>query len=212
MPASIPAVLVYANTMSKSRAEHSFSVRVIGGRWRGRRIAIPRGTAVRPTPDRVRETVFNWLADIVAGAACLDLFAGTGALGFEALSRGARVVWFVEHDAALAENLRSTTKMLQLTDTRVLQSDAGTLLRKPAEQSFDLVFLDPPYDEPLEPLLERLQPWLADTARVYVERGIRPGAPEPLAGIAAALPGSSLVKQGRAAAVAFGLLQFERSD
>ena len=83
-------------------------------------------------------------------------------------------------------------------------------MRKPAGQIFDLVFLDPPYDEPLEPLLEQLRPWLADMARVYVERGVAPGAPEPLTGLAAALPGSSLVKQGRAAAVAFGLLQLER--
>ena len=83
-------------------------IRIIAGEWRGRRIEIPEGTAVRPTPDRVRETVFNWLRDAIDGARCLDLFAGTGVLGFEALSRGAAEACFVEQDAALVDALRAT--------------------------------------------------------------------------------------------------------
>ena len=85
-------------------------IRIIAGEWRGRRVDIPEGTAVRPTPDRVRETVFNWLRDTIVGARCLDLFAGTGVLGFEALSRGAAEAWFVEQDAALVAALRSPRK------------------------------------------------------------------------------------------------------
>lgn len=196
--------------MRNSRDSQRHSVRIIAGRWRGRRLAIPRGTTVRPTPDRVRETVFNWLSESVAGATCLDLFAGTGALGLEALSRGAAEVWLVERDAMLGRALRSIVQELEAANARIVQSDARVLLRKPPSQSFDLVFLDPPYAEPLEPLLAQLGPWLADTAHIYVERAHGTDVADPLQVLAAALPGSSLVKQSRAAAVAYGLLRFER--
>ncbi|NIW23595.1 MAG: 16S rRNA (guanine(966)-N(2))-methyltransferase RsmD [Gammaproteobacteria bacterium] len=196
--------------MRNSRADQRRSVRIIAGQWRGRRLAIPRGTTVRPTPDRVRETAFNWLADSVIGSACLDLFAGTGALGLEALSRGAREVWLVENDAALIRALRSIVEELDAASAKIVQSDAHAMLRKPAAQSFDVVFLDPPYAEPLEPLLAQLGPWLADTACIYVERPYGSDSPEPLEQLSAALPGSTLVKQSRAAAVAYGLLRFER--
>jgi len=155
--------------------------------------------------------VFNWLAKTVPGATCLDLYAGTGALGLEAISRGAREVWFVERDGALARNLRSNVRDLNTTSARVLQADAEALLGNPPNQSFELVFLDPPYTEPLEHLFAHLYPWLAESALVYVERGFSTDSPDPLVQLAAALPGGSLVKQGRAAGVAFGLLQFERS-
>ncbi len=196
--------------MPKPRADRPHSVRIIAGRWRGRRIAIPRGTAVRPTPDRVRETVFNWLADSLAGATCLDLFAGTGALGLEALSRGASAVWLIERDPVLSRALRASIEALDGADATVLKSDAASLLRHPPRQSFDIVFLDPPYTEPLEPLLAQLDPWLADQAQIYVERARGPAPSAPLEGLAAALPGSRLVKNSRAANVAFGLLRFER--
>lgn len=198
--------------MPNSRPDHRHSVRIVAGRWRGRRLTIPRGTSVRPTPDRVRETVFNWLTDRVVGATCMDLFAGTGALGLEALSRGAREVWFVERDPALSRSLRSIVKTLGAANVNIVQSDSRAFLRKPPARAFDLAFLDPPYAEPLEPLLKQLGPWLADTAYVYVERAFDPDAANPLDELASALPGSSLVKQSRAAAVAFGLLRFVRSD
>ena len=129
--------------MQNPRANHRRSVRIIAGQWRGRRLAIPRGTAVRPTPDRVRETVFNWLTDTLVGATCLDLFAGTGALGLEALSRGAREVWLVEQDAVLSQALRSIVSELDAGNAKIIKSDARAMLGKPPGQSFDLAFLDP---------------------------------------------------------------------
>ena len=174
-------------------------VRIIAGDWRGRRIAIPDGTAVRPTPDRVRETLFNWLQGLLAGARCLDLYAGTGALGFEALSRGAAEVAFVERDAALVEALRATAQQLKATP-EIVRRDALAYLREPAAERFDVVFLDPPYSEPIAPLLELLPPWLAPNALVYVERGRGEGLPE--------LPSAQWVKRSRAGAVDYGLLRF----
>ena len=154
--------------------------------------------------------MFNWLNEPVAGATCLDLFAGTGGLGLEAVSRGAREAWLVERDAALCKALRSIVADLDAANVNIVQSDAHTLLRKSPAQPFDLVFLDPPYADPLEPLLTQLGPWLADEALVYVERAIAAETPTPLAELASALPGSSLLKQSRAASIAFGLLRFVR--
>lgn len=185
-------------------------MRIIGGSWRGRRIAIPKGTAVRPTPDRVRETVFNWLAPELPGTLCLDLFAGTGAFGLEALSRGAREAWFVERDVALARALRSSIDTLGAS-ARVVQADVLSVLRGPAQRAFDVVFLDPPYRDPLDDLLASLESWLAARALVYVER---PAPRADMAGLeaqCAGLAGARLVKQGRAGAVVFGLLRYERS-
>jgi 16S rRNA (guanine966-N2)-methyltransferase len=184
-------------------------VRIIGGRWRGRRLAIPHGTVVRPTPDRVRETVFNWLADSIVARSCLDLFAGTGVLGLEALSRGAGETLFIERDAALAAALRARISELQ-ANARVLQHDVSASLRKPPPRRFDLVFLDPPYEQALEPVLAALDPWLADGARVYVERPQADGNPEDLERIAAVLAGGKLVKRSRAGGVVFALLECRR--
>src|SRR5688500_15080174 len=153
------------------------SVRIIAGEWRGRRIKVPDKTSARPTPDRVRETVFNWLRDSLAGARCLDLYAGTGALGFEALSRGAAEAWFVEQEAALVEALKATAVMLGAAP-HVVRRDALAFLRERAATRFNVVFLDPPYAQPIEPLLEPLPSWLAPQGVVYIERprseGLRP--------------------------------------
>jgi 16S rRNA (guanine966-N2)-methyltransferase len=132
------------------------NVRVIAGEWRGRRIAIPDGTAVRPTPDRVRETLFNWLRELVEGAHCLDLFAGTGVLGFEALSRGAAEVWFVEQDAKLVAALQTTAATFGV-QPQIVRRDVLAFLREPAPRRFDIAFLDPPYALEVEPLLELLE-------------------------------------------------------
>jgi 16S rRNA (guanine966-N2)-methyltransferase len=153
------------------RGTQSRILRIIGGSWRGRKLRFPADAAIRPTPDRVRETLFNWLQTRVPGSRCLDLFAGSGALGLEALSRGARHVTFVEHDAAAARALRNLLTEWQAPDAEVEQTDALRYLGRPGEP-FDIVFLDPPFAAGLlAPALERLQAWgrLAPDALVYIE-------------------------------------------
>ena len=146
-------------------------LRIIGGRWRGRKLRFPPSPAIRPTPDRVRETLFNWLGTRVSGTSCLDLFAGSGALGLEALSRGAARVTFVERDAAAVRELRARLAEWGASGGAVVQADALRFLAGPAE-SFDIVFLDPPFASDLLPeaagVLAR-RGWLARGALIYVE-------------------------------------------
>ncbi len=124
-------------------------MRIIGGAWRGRRLAVADREGLRPTPDRVRETLFNWLAPVVHGAVVLDAFAGAGALGFEAASRGAGTVTLVERDPRVAALLRSQAAELASTDSlRVVTADVLTWLREQPQSRFDLVFIDPPYARP----------------------------------------------------------------
>jgi 16S rRNA (guanine966-N2)-methyltransferase len=172
------------------------SVRIIGGAFRGRRLPLPRDTNVRPTPDRVRETVFNWLGNDISGARCLDLFAGSGALGLEALSRGAANVVFVERDRRLVRAIRDSVNKLGTNGT-VVSTSVDDFLRSHAEAAFDLVFVDPPYDLPLAPILERLEPLMSSAARVYAERPARVGLPD--------ISWGRWIKHGRAGAIVFGL-------
>jgi 16S rRNA (guanine966-N2)-methyltransferase len=147
-------------------------VRIIGGRLRGSKLAVPDASGLRPTPDRVRETLFNWLAPMIAGASCLDLFAGTGALGIEALSRGADRVDFVERQISLARALRENLTRLGEKSAEVHQADAFSLVASAASRRYDIVFLDPPFAETLwETAAARLEAggWLADRAWIYVE-------------------------------------------
>jgi 16S rRNA (guanine966-N2)-methyltransferase len=169
----------------RGRDAGSQQLRVIGGAWRGRRWRFPLNPALRPTPDRVRETLFNWLTQRVAGARCLDLFAGSGALGLEALSRGAAHVVFVDADAASAAALRTllaTWPAPQFGATQpdparaeVVQADALRWIaqrRAPPRPPFDLVFLDPPFASDVLPAcLAALDAgdWFAPGARLYVE-------------------------------------------
>ena len=149
----------------------SGSVRIIAGRWRRRHLRVFSKPGLRPTPDRVRETLFNWLADELPGARCLDLFAGTGALGFEAASRGAEKVVLIERDAQLAGNLREQAAVLDASMVEIECKDALAWLREPAE-AFDIIFIDPPYGSIALPnLLETLQQSarLKPTSIVYVE-------------------------------------------
>jgi 16S rRNA (guanine966-N2)-methyltransferase len=164
------------------RGARSGSVRIIGGRWRGRRVPVADAEALRPTPDRVRETLFNWLAVTLPGARCLDLYAGTGVLGLEALSRGAAEAVFVEQVQAVARQLEQSLAMLAARNARVVAADAATFLQGSAA-AFDIVFLDPPYGTGLGNLCTLLgRGWLAPGARVYLESSRAEALPELPAG------------------------------
>lgn len=154
-----------------SRARPVSHVRIIAGSWRGRKIAFPPVEGLRPTPDRVRETLFNWLSPVVPGARCLDLYAGSGVLGFEAASRGAADVVMVENNRAVAECLRDQRRQLAADQVTVAEMTVDDWLSgKPSP--FDIVFLDPPFRENLLPgVIDRLESrgWLADEAWIYLE-------------------------------------------
>jgi 16S rRNA (guanine966-N2)-methyltransferase len=157
------------------------SVRIIGGSWRGRRVEFPGIEGLRPTPDRVRETVFNWLQHHIAGARCLDLFAGSGALGLEALSRGAGEVVFVEQSVAAARSIREQLARFKETDRgRVMEMGAARFLRAPGAP-FDVAFLDPPFGEgilaQILPLLAQGR-WLRPGGWIYLENERAAGAPD----------------------------------
>lgn len=121
-------------------------IRIIGGAWKRTRLPVAQRPGLRPTPDRVRETLFNWLGQDLSGWRCLDAFAGTGALGFEAASRGAASVQLVESDAALVAQLHTLQQRLQATAMRVQRGDGVAALKQAAPASLDLVLLDPPFD------------------------------------------------------------------
>jgi len=146
-------------------------VRVIAGRLRGSKLPVADMPGLRPTGDRARETLFNWLQDELAGVEVLDAFAGSGALGFEAASRGAKSVLLLERDPRLAASLRESASRLHVEEqVQVECADALGWLRKPARPRFGLAFLDPPFDANLHAAAAKaLQPWLAPRARVYVE-------------------------------------------
>jgi len=150
-------------------------VRVIGGRWRGTRLPVPDKPGLRPTSDRVRETLFNWLLPVLPGARVLDLFAGSGALGLEAVSRGAASARLVEADPQLAQGLEAAAAKLDATaQVRVHRGDALAWLRNgdghAVESGFDLAFVDPPFDANLWPaVLELLPARLAPDAWLYLE-------------------------------------------
>ena len=175
-------------------------IRIIAGEYRGRRIPVPARPDLRPTPDRVRETLFNWLGQSLEGLACLDLFAGTGALGFEAASRGAARVVMVEHDRAAFEALRQTRDLLNSRRIDLVFDDAFAYLRRTRER-FDVVFLDPPFRQNVLPaVLKDLAPKSA--MRVYVESA------EPLA---AGGPWHEL-RRARAGQVSYQLLEWRGDD
>lgn len=149
------------------------SCRIIGGRWRGRKVTFNDAEGLRPSTDRVRETLFNWLQAYVAGSRCLDLFAGSGVLGFEALSRGAADCVFVENNRKTVAGLRQNAESLGAENAEIIQADALRWLRETEPgQRFDLVFLDPPF---ASSLLEKSaaglesRGLLAEDALVYVE-------------------------------------------
>ncbi len=167
--------------MSRSRAGHG--VRIIAGKWRGRRLPVADSPGLRPTGDRVREMLFNWLQVHLPGARVLDLFSGSGALGLEAASRGAKEVVLVEKVPRLARHLQHVVAQLPAAPPiRVEQRDALSWLRQGCDRPFDLVFLDPPFAaglwcEALQALQEYV--WLSPRAHVYVEAPFRKPPPVP---------------------------------
>ena len=175
-------------------------LRIVGGLWRSRVVRFPDAAGLRPTPDRVRETLFNWLGQRLDGLACLDLFAGSGALGFEARSRGAARVVLVERDRKVCEQLRRTAQELGAGEgLEIVQADALSWLAGPGER-YDVAFVDPPYATGLAgQAMAALEPRLNAGARVYVE------AP---AAVEAPSPGWKKLREGAAGAVAFALYEY----
>lgn len=157
-------------------------IRIIGGQWRGRKLSVPHAAGLRPTGDRARETLFNWLQAVVPGARCLDLFAGTGALGLEALSRGADSAVFVERDRRLADALREIAGSWPGGERmEIVTADAFRWLDS-NDRAFDLVFIDPPFAGSLQGrVLGALADGghLASNARIYVEQEARDAQIDP---------------------------------
>lgn len=148
-------------------------LRIVAGKWRGRRLPVADVPGLRPTSDRIRETLFNWLAPRIEGARCLDLYAGTGALGFEALSRGASGVTFVERSPRAARAIQGAAAALGAAEARVHTGDAVRFLQEGGRESFDIVFLDPPFEEDRVGELCRLLDaghWLVPGAAAYLEQ------------------------------------------
>ena len=177
-------------------------VRIIGGEWKSRIIAFPPRADLRPTPDRVRETLFNWLGQDLTGKRCLDLFAGSGALGFEAASRGAKRVVMVERDPVAWRALQANSALLAARAVELKHADALEFLRAD-DGCYDVVFLDPPFRaDYLAQVLPVLGPRLAPGALVHVEAPAAPALP----------PGWEIWRNGRAGAVTHQLLKWAGHD
>ena len=180
-------------------------VRIIGGQWKRSKLPVSALPGLRPTPNRVRETLFNWLGQDLTGLRCVDAFAGSGALGFEAASRGAAEVLLVELDTALVQSLRQTALRLKATGVGVEREEALTAMRRRAGRGFDLVFLDPPFqDGHNDPLvrdaLSAAKSCLNPQGQVYLESP-REWSADEMAALSFAVR-----KQGKAGAVHFALL------
>lgn len=145
-------------------------VRIIGGQWKRTKLPVADKPGLRPTPDRVRETLFNWLGQDLTGWRCIDAFAGSGALGFEAASRGAAQVLLVEQDPGLVAQLRALQVRLSAHTVSVQRANGVSVLRQLAAASVDLVFLDPPFDAKLyEAALKAAAPAISTDGRIYLE-------------------------------------------
>lgn len=178
-------------------------VRIIGGQWKRSKLPVADAAGLRPTPDRVRVTLFNWLGPALAGWRCLDAFAGSGALGFEAASRGAEHVVLIEREPRLARSLRETAQRLDAgTAVRVECADALAWMRRADAASFELVLIDPPFDSQLAlPALQAAAGVLVPGGWIYLEAD-RPADDEALKPL-----GFHVHRAGRAGAVHYQLLQ-----
>lgn len=161
---------VLKHTSNNSKAKAS-KLRIIAGEWRSRQLPIPDIQGLRPTPDKVRETLFNWINPYVPSAVCGDLFCGSGALGLEALSRGAKHLLFVDNSRVVSQQMTDNLATLGATNADVVAQNAATFLESATPRPLDIVFLDPPFRKgwlaQIIPLLEK--GWLAEHALVYIE-------------------------------------------
>ena len=190
------------NSNKGNRGTTAGTLRIIGGKYGSRLLRVPERPGLRPTSDRVRETLFNWLGQDLSGFACLDLFAGSGALGFEAASRGAARVVMVENDKVAAAELERNRTALDASQVTIVKGDAAVFLGRETG-CFDVVFLDPPFRQNALPaILGKLSPRLVPDARVYVE------SDEP---VEVAAPWTEL-KRARAGQVSYQLLQWNANE
>jgi 16S rRNA (guanine966-N2)-methyltransferase len=177
-------------------------IRLIGGQWKRSKLPVADAPGLRPTPDRVRETLFNWLGQDLNGWRCLDAFAGSGALGFEAASRGAEEVVLLERDRRVAASLNESKARLAAQKLRIESVDAMAWMARCAVDAFELVFIDPPFDLPLlDPAIALASRIVVPLGFVYVETG------HALAAESVAAHGLTVHRQSRAGAVHFHLLQ-----
>lgn len=184
---------------SKQSTKSSLNqVRISGGEWRSRLLRFPDVAGLRPTPDRVRQAVFNWLGQDMHGQNCLDLFAGTGAMGFEALSRGAQSLVLIEKSAAAYQALKENQQILKAEHVAVFNMDAQSFLAQ-NQQAFNAIFLDPPYNQGwLDKILPLLKSHLAPEGVVYVEAEY----------VLVDTPQWQVIKRGKAGNVFYHLLKF----
>jgi 16S rRNA (guanine966-N2)-methyltransferase len=200
IPSQPPRRPVHAKPAS-SAAKAPSEVRLIGGQWKRSKLPVLDAEGLRPTPDRVRETLFNWLGQDLEGWRCLDAFAGSGALGFEAASRGADDVVLLERDAPLLKSLKAVQERLKATQVRIEAADAMAWLARCAPATFELVFIDPPFAAQLfEAAVNAAQRVVVPDGFIYLEAD-RAFTAEAFA------PGLRLHRQGRAGAVHFHLFQ-----
>lgn len=186
----------------QSKKSTTGSIRIIAGKHRGRKLPVLMAEGLRPTTDRVKETVFNWLMPYIHDANCLDCFAGAGSLGFEALSRGAAQVTLIELNKAAAKQLQENKKLLNADNVIITNTNSLDFLKSSAKQHYDLVFIDPPFREGLVTQTAELlnNDWLADQALIYVEMEVQSSQP---------LPNNwQLLKEKVAGQVAYRLFQY----
>ena len=200
-PAVKPVVKVTVKPKGTAHLKPPGEIRIIGGMYRRTKLAVPSHPGLRPTPDRVRETLFNWLGQDLTGWRCADVFAGTGALGFEAASRGAADVLLCEQDAALALQLKAVQARLRADAVRIERGDGLSALKRLDVESIQLVFIDPPFESNMfEPALKAAAQAISPSGQIYLEAP-RAWLDEELAPL-----GLKLHRSAKAGAVHFHLL------
>ena len=192
------------------RKKNKNQIKLIGGKWRSRFISFPSIKDIRPTPIRVRETIFNWLRDEIVDANCLDAFAGSGSLGFESLSRGAKEVYFIDNEKDIVISIKDYSKLLD-ANAKIILGDTRSILENKVLKKFNIIFVDPPYSYPLLPILNILPKWLTRTGYVYVEREKRKTKESFFYDNSDLLNKYELIKFSISSKVEYGLLKYSKS-